>query len=419
VERRYNFRIYPNAAQEILIKKSFGCCRFVYNHYLAKRIEAYEKEGKLLGLNECGRDLTLLKKEMGYEWLAEADANALLVALKELDRAYKAFFRRVRAGDVAPGFPKFRSKRGRNAYTSRKNISRQNIETEENAIKLPKLGSVRCRVSRRTEGRILSATVFQTRSGKYFVSVCCTEISPRPLPKTGKAAGLHLGLIDLLTTSEGEHIANPRYFEKSEKKIARLSRRLSRKTKDGKNREKARIKLARAHEKVANQRNDCLNKLTTKLVREYDLLCVSGARPAALMKDKRFAKLVSDAGHGALLGRLRYKCERYGKELVFVNAFFPSARTCGDCGFESPDVGKRNALREWECPVCGARHDRAENAARNLLKEGLRIRAEAEKAAESAARAAPEALSEAGAGVSQTAGESRAGGEKREIRPAS
>jgi putative transposase len=200
VEKRYNFRIYPNAAQESLIQKSFGCCRFVYNRYLAKRTEAYEKEHRLLGLNECCKDLTSLKQEKGMEWLAEADSNALLVSLKELDRAYRAFFRRVRAGGEAPGFPKYRSKKGRSTYTSRKNIKRQNIAIEENAIKLPKLGRVRCRVSRIPEGRILSATVIQNPSGKYFVSVCCTEAPIRPLQKTGRSTGLQLGLTYLVVT---------------------------------------------------------------------------------------------------------------------------------------------------------------------------------------------------------------------------
>jgi putative transposase len=324
MEKRYNFRIYPNAAQEALIEKSFGCCRFVYNHYLAKRIEAYEKEHRLLGLNECSRDLTQLKKQEGYEWLAEADANALLVALKELDRAYRGFFRRVKRGG-APGFPGFRSKRDRNAYTSRKHINRQSIRIEENAIKLPKLGRVRCRVSMRPEGRILSATVLGTRSGKYFVSVLCTDVPARPLPKTGKSVGLHLGLVNLVSSSEGERVENPRYFAKAEKKIARLSRRLSRKTKDGRNREKARIKLARAYEKIANQRSDFLHKLTTRLVREYDVICVRDAKTDRVVRDKRFAKLVADAGLGGIMQRLRYKCDRYGKELVLTEPFLPGA----------------------------------------------------------------------------------------------
>jgi putative transposase len=376
MEKRYNFRIYPNAAQEAAIQKNFGCCRFVYNHYLAKRKEVYEKEGRTPSLNECGADLTRLKKEEGFEWLAEADSNALLVALKELDRAYKAFFRRAKRGGCAPGFPKFRSRRaGRCSYTSRKNVDRENIElcVRENRIKLPKLGLVRCRASRPTEGRILSATVFRVPSGKFFVSVCCTGIAPRPSRRTGKAVGLHLGLADLVTVSDGERVKNPRFFARSEKKIARLSRQLSRKPKDGKNREKARIKLARAHEKAANRRNDFLNKLSTRLVRECDTICVREARPAEVMKDRRFAKLAADAGHGGLVRRLRYKCDWHGKDFILVDAFFPSARTCGVCGFENAGAGRKNALREWDCPVCGARLDRGVNAAGNVLREGLRM----------------------------------------------
>jgi putative transposase len=321
MEKRYNFRIYPNATQEALIEKSFGCCRFVHNRYLAKRIEAYQKERRLMGTNECGRDLTQLKRTKGYEWLSEVDANALLVTLKELDRAYKAFFRRVKSGSK-PGFPKFRSKKGKNSYTGRKHINRQNIALEEGAIKLPKLGKVRCRVSRRTEGRILSATVTRTRSGKYFVSVLCTDVRPRSLPKTGKAADLRLGISDILVLSDGERVENPRYFAKAEKKIARLTRRLSRKSRGGKNREKARIKLARAHERVANQRSDFLNKLTTRLVRECDVIRVSGASPPAgrspRTRGARFAKRAADAGLGGLLFRLRYKCAWYGKELILA-----------------------------------------------------------------------------------------------------
>jgi putative transposase len=347
----------------------------VYNYYLAKRKDVYEKEGRLFGLNECSADLTQLKKSAGFEWLAEADSNALLVALKELDRAYKGFFRRVKHGG-APGFPKFKSKRaGRSSYTSRKNADRENIEIaeRENRIKLPKLGLVRCKVSRPTEGRILSATVFRTSAGKYFVSVCCTDLRPRPLPQTGRVVGLHLGLTDLVTTSDGERVDNPRFFAKSEKKLNRLARRLSRKPKDGRNREKARIRLARAHERVANQRNDYLNKLSTRLVRACDTICVKDVGLSGIMKDRRFAKLAFDAGHGGLVQRLRYKCDWYGKDFILVDAFFPSVRTCSDCGFENAEVGRKNALRAWDCPVCGAHHERGVNAAENVLREGLRM----------------------------------------------
>jgi putative transposase len=319
VEKRYNFRIYPTREQELLIQKSFGCCRFVYNRYLAMRIDAYKNEHRLLSLNECCRDLARLKHAAGTEWLAEADSNALLVALKELDRAYRAFFRRAKNGGP-PGFPKYRSKKGRSSYTSRKNIKRENIMIEDSAIKLPKLGRVRCRVSRRPEGRILSASVFQSPSGKYFVSVCCTDVNPRSLPKTGKTAELKLGITPLVTSSDGFASENPRYFEKSEKKIARLSRRLSRKPKGSNNREKARIKLARAYEKVSNRRSDCLNKLSMRLVLEYDAIYIRNTKPSEHMTDKRFAKELADAGLGYLLGKLRYKCEWYGKEFVLTDA---------------------------------------------------------------------------------------------------
>jgi putative transposase len=374
LEKRYNFRIYPNAEQDRQIQKNFGCCRFVYNRYLAKRIEAHKNESRILSFNECCLDLTRLKQTEGYEWLGDADANSLQAALKDLDNAYKAFFRRAGQGGEAPGFPKFKSKRGnRQAYRSRKSICRSNIEIDAagKRIKLTKLGWTRCKVSRDIEGRILSATVFQSRSGKYFVSVCCTDTQPRHLPKTGADIGLHLGFADLVTTSDGEHIENPRYLEKSAKKIARLRRRLSRKPKDSRNREKARIKMARAYEKVTNQRNDMLNKLSMRLVRDCDTICVKDVDVAKLREDRRFSKLAGDAGWGELMRQLRYKSLWYGKEFVLVDKLLPSARTCSACGFESAEVGRNNRIREWDCPRCGARHDRGVNAALSVLNAAL------------------------------------------------
>jgi putative transposase len=371
MEKRYDFRIYPSKKQESQMQKNFGCCRFVYNYYLAKRMEAYEQGRGILGLNECERDLTRLKQTEGYEWLAEADANALLAALKDLDLAYKAFFRRVREGGT-PGFPRFKQKRnGRKSYKSRKNVKRSNIQAEAGRIKLPKLGWVRYKDSRPLEGRILSATVSQARSGKYFVSLCCTEVEPRPWPKTGAALGLHLGIRDLAATSLGEHIENPRYFEKSAKKITRLHRRLSRKPKDSQNREKARIQLARAYEKVTHQRSDYLNKLSSQLVRDYDMICLRDTKVSQVLKDRRFAKLVSDAGWGEFMGQLRYKCKWYGKELRLTEQGYPSAQICSVCGALNPKVKGGSGLQEWDCPQCGTRHNRGVNAARNVLREAL------------------------------------------------
>jgi putative transposase len=228
-----------------------------------------------------------------------------------------------------------------------------------------------------------------------------------------------------VTSSDGERVENPRHFAKAEKKIARLSRRLSRKAKDGRNREKARIGLARACEKIANRRRDHLNKLSTRLVREYDVLCVRETKTAAVARDRRFAKLVADAGWGGLLQRLRYKCDWYGKEFVLADAYFPSVRTCGVCGFESAETGKRNAPGDRACPACGAHRERGVNAAQNVLAEGLRILAERAEV-EAAGEAKPAARGETpAAGPPPDGGETRAGfpapagGEAQKIRPAS
>jgi putative transposase len=183
--------------------------------------------------------------------------------------------------------------------------------------------------------------VIQHPGGKYFVSVCCTEVETRPLPKTGKAAALQLGIVYLATTSDGKHIENPRYFEKSEKKIARLTRRLSRKPKDSNNREEARIKLALAHEKVENQRNDYLNKLSMTLVREYDVIRVRELSASAVRKYGHLPKLLSDAGHGALIAKLRYKCDWYGKELILADASSSDASAAR--GFAGSDTVRISA----------------------------------------------------------------------------
>ncbi|MCL1829654.1 MAG: transposase, partial [Oscillospiraceae bacterium] len=257
------------------------------------------------------------------------------------------------------------------------NTRRQSIDISERKIKLPKLGRVECRVSKQIEGRILSATVIRQPSGKYFVSVCCTEVDPAPPAKTGAAVGIRMGVRNLATLSDGRQFENIRAFEKSKRKTARLQREMSRKQKDSANREKAGIKLARAYEKVSDRRNDFLHKLTTRLVREYDIICIRDESLSETAKDPMYAKYVSDAGWGTFVRQLEYKCAWYGKELIKVSRWHPSTQLCGSCGHRAPEVSAKTSLKEWVCPACGARHDRAVNAAVNILKEGL-----AQKAAE-------------------------------------
>lgn len=369
MEKSYKFRIYPNKAQEELIQKTFGCVRYVYNYYLAMRQDKYNESKESFRYYACSADMTLLKKEK--EWLKEVDATALQSSLQDLDWAYQNFFRRVKTGEK-PGYPKFKSKHD-NRKSFKNRMRRDNIRFDDNHIRLPKLGMVECRVSKQVVGRILSATVSQNPSGKYFVSVCYTDVDILPLEKTGAVVGVDLGLKELAITSDNRHFQNPKYFIKSQKKLAKLQRRLSRKSNGSKNYDKARVKVARLHEHIASQRLDNAHKMTTALVRDYNLIAVETLIPKNMIKNHKLAKAISDAAWGEIIRQLAYKCEWYGKELVKIDRFYPSSQTCNSCGFKNKET-RNLAVREWDCPQCGIHHDRDINAAKNILDEGLRMK---------------------------------------------
>ena len=369
VEKGYKFRIYPNKQQETLIQKTFGCCRFIYNHYLFKRIEIYKQDKSTMNYNACCNDLKNLKKE--FEWLKEVDSTSMQSSLKNLDTAYQNFFRRVKQGDIKAGFPKFKSKKeSKKSYKTK--YTNNNIQVFDNKIKLPKLGLVKCKVSKQIQGRILNTTISQNPSGKYFVSICCTDVEiPQYLP-TGFVVGVDLGIKDFCITSDGTKIENPKYFAKSERKLAKLQRELSRKTKGGSNRNKARIKVARQSEKISNQRKDFLQKLSTQLIKENDMICAEDLQVKNMVRNHKLAKSITDVSWGEFVRQLEYKANWQHKKLQKIDKFYPSSQLCSVCGYKNLET-KNLSVRKWECPKCHTNHDRDINAAINILNEGLRI----------------------------------------------
>ncbi len=359
--KAYKFRMYPNKEQKIFFAKTFGCVRFIYNRMLADKIAYYHEHRKML-------KNTPAQYKAEYPWLKEIDSLALANAQQNLNQAFKNFFT-----SPATGFPKYKSRKDNHcSYTT--NNQKGTIELNDGKIKLPKIGWIKIKQHRflPEDSQLKSATITKTPSGNYYVSVlfACENQAVKVEPK--HSLGLDFSMHELYWDSDGNAPKYPGYYRASEKKLKREQRKLSKMQKDSKNREKQRIKVARLHEKVANQRKDFLHKQSRRLVNSYEVVCIENLNMKAMAKTLHLGKSVADNGWGMFTGFLQYKLEEEGKYLVKVDKFYASSQFCHVCGYKNPET-KDLSVRAWDCPVCKTHHDRDINAAKNIREEGMRL----------------------------------------------
>ena len=364
-KKSYKFRLYPNKEQQVMFAKTFGSSRAIWNMMLADKIKYYEQTGKNL-------KNTPAQYKKDFPWLKEVDSLALANVQLNLQKAYKSFFQ------SGFGFPKFKKKRHRQSYKT--NNQNGTIALENSSIKLPKVGWVKVKDHRPITGVIKSATISMTETGNYYVSILC-ESEVFPLPKTGSNVGIDLGISDFAILSTGEKIGNERFLKQLSKKLAKEQKILSRRAliakKSGKklsesmNYQKQRLKVAKIHEKIANKRRDFLNKLSTEIIKNHDIICIEDLSSKNLMKNHRLAKAIGDVSWSEFARLLEYKADWYEKQVSKISRWYPSSQICSDCGHTS---GKKAlAIREWTCDNCGSHHDRDVNASINILNEGLRL----------------------------------------------
>jgi putative transposase len=363
MQKAFKYRFYPTAEQENLLRRTMGCTRLVYNKALALRTDAYYNEHKRIGYNETASALTSWKKQEELSFLKEVSSVPLQQALRCLQTAFTNFF------EGRAKYPNFKQKsHGGSALFADTAFSWKGGEIF--IAKCKEALPIRWSRQLPRNAQPSSITIKLTPSGKWFVSILC-DVEILPLPKVDTKVGLDMGISSLITVSNGEKMANPKHLRQAQKRLKRLQKDLSRKVKGSNNRYKARLKVARLHEKVANIRRDNLNKITTKLVQENQLIAVETLNVKGMMQNHKLAQAIGDASWGELIRQLEYKADWYGRTLVKIDQWFPSSKRCSSCGYGLNKLPLN--LREWDCPECGTKHDRDVNAAINVLAVGQTV----------------------------------------------
>ena len=359
--KSFKFRIYPNKDQEILLAKHFGANRFVFNYYLNKRKESYLGEDKKsLNYYDNANDLTQLKKNEDYIWLKEINSQSLQSSIRNLDTAYNKFFRKQTK------FPRFKSKYDRQSFKIP-----QNVLIKDNKLNIPKFKEgIKINLHQEIEGKIMFATISKSTTDKYYVSITC-EVNHKPFRKTGSKIGIDTGIKDLAILSDGKVYKNIKTLKNNLKKLKYEQRQLSKKVKGSSSRNKQRKTLTLVHEKITNVRKDYLHKISTEIIKNHDVICVEDLAVKNMMKNHKLAQAFSDVSLGSFYSMLEYKAKWNDKQYVKIDRYFPSSKMCSNCGWINQDLTLKD--REWTCPSCNTTHDRDFNAAKNILKQGLKI----------------------------------------------
>ena len=363
--RAYKYRLYPNEEQKVLIAKHIGSCRFIYNYALAKKVKAFQADKTNLSRFDIQADLPNMKKSDEYCWLKEVNSLSLQASLANLDSAYTRFFREHK------GFPRFKSKKdSKQSFSIPQNTK---VDFENGRIFIPKFKSgIKAILHRTFDGIVKTSTITRTSTGKYFISILVEvdepDVSMKPICEN-KAVGIDLGIKTFAVLSDGTEIPNPKHLKQSLDKVKKLQRSLSHKTKGSKNRDKARRKLALAHEQVTNRRNDFLHKVTSYLVSNYDTICLEDLNVKGMVKNHHLAQALEDIAIGTFNTLLEYKAKERGVNILRIGRFEPSSKMC-TCGYINHNLTL--AMREWTCPECGSIHDRDFLAANNIKRFAFR-----------------------------------------------